>query len=303
MKVMLFLVAAPNVAKASFHNLQHEKLSFFSSSWSSGKHNLAHDSPRKCSPTSRIVLPKKPQQQPYLLFACTYKTTHLFNFLDDYKSEQEMGSENENGDTQSQFPPPICESEIHRVVFSTTAGDFIVSVDKALSPSGVTRFLQLVDDGFFQDQLLYRILPGFLIQFGVAAHPSMQSKWDPNQQQEQQSLASSTPACIPDEPNRATFKHGTLSFAGSGIDSRSCHMFIALEPYGENLGSASHETTLGWVEQQDLHVLDRLVANAENAGYCNQDMNFLQQRLATEGNNQVASEYPLLDRIMGCQRI
>lgn len=110
----------------------------------------------------------------------------------------------------------------------------------ANSPAGVDRLLQLVNEGFFSGQLLYRVIPGFLIQFGVAADPEVMSRWDAQK--------------LPDEPNRAPFRRGTLSFAGNGADSRSCHLFIALEPHGKRLGKASHETTLGWVDDNDLYV-------------------------------------------------
>ena len=211
----------------------------------------------------------------------------LFNFLDDFKSGQE-----EKVSDDPSFPPAICPSEIHRVRFCTTAGDFVIELDLSLSPSGVTRFLELVDDAFFTDQLLYRVDPGFVVQFGIASQPLMQAKWDPK--------IGAPVAPLPDEPNRAAFKAGSVSFAGSGVDSRSCHLFIALEPGARALGKASHETVLGNVEDEGMLVLEQLVKNREEKDYGN--LIDLQSSLAVQGN-EAAAEFPGIDRIIACGRI
>mmetsp|Transcript_33453 Transcript_33453/g.77144 ORF Transcript_33453/g.77144 Transcript_33453/m.77144 type:complete len:266 (-) Transcript_33453:530-1327(-) len=218
-------------------------------------------------------------------------TSPLFNFLDDFKNEQEYG--NPLGESTN-FPPAICPTEIHRIRFSTTAGDFTVRLDRSLSPSGVTRFLELVDDGFFVDQLLYRVDPGFVIQFGVASTPEMHSRWDPN-------VGAPVPP-LPDEPNRQEFSAGSVSFAGSGFDSRSCHIFIALEPGGATLGSASHETVLGSVESEDggMLAVENIVRNREETQYG--DLLGMQQALIREGNSALES-YSGIDRFIACGRM
>lgn len=221
----------------------------------------------------------------------------LYNFLDDYKAQSEgtsTGDEDFSSNSSSEFPPAVCPSEIYRIRFSTTAGDFTVRLDKALSPSGVTRFLELVDDGFFHDQVFYRVDPGFVIQFGVASHPEMQARWDPN--------AGAPVAPLPDEPNRQKFQAGSVSFAGSGMDSRSCHVFIALEPFGEELGSAPHETVLGQIEAEDggMMAVENIVRNREEKSYGN--LMDIQGSLVREGNAALEA-YPGVDRIIACGRI
>ena len=215
----------------------------------------------------------------------------LFNFLDDYK----MSREDENSEqSSSNFPPAICPSEIHRVRFSTTAGDFTIQLDRALSPSGVTRFLELVEDGIFTDQLIYRVEPGFVIQFGVASDPMKQHQWDPQ--------VGAPIAPIPDEPNRQQFRSGSVSFAGSGLNTRSCHIFIALEPGGTMLGEAPHETVLGNIETKDggMLVLDNIVQNRKDQGWGS--LLESQGALLREGNSALDA-YPGIDRIMACGRI
>ena len=116
------------------------------------------------------------------------------NFLDDFISGLSGGGD---------YPPAVVESKVTRLKFSTSAGDFTVEVDRALSPLGVDRLLELVASGFFENQILYRVIPGFLMQMGVAADPQLHAQWDQPEKR------------LPDEPNRAPFRRGTLSFAGS----------------------------------------------------------------------------------------
>lgn len=141
--------------------------------------------------------------------------------------------------------------------------------------------MELVSDGFFTDMLLYRVIPGFLVQFGVAADPKVQAKWQD--------------ARIPDEPNQVNFKGGTLSFAGAGENSRSCHLFVALSPNGNSLGKAKHETTLGHIKE--VEVFEKVASNFRATGY--PDTGSLQGALVSQGN-AAAAKYPKLDRILQC---
>ena len=164
----------------------------------------------------------------------------------------------------------------------TPPPQFRIKLEAGNAPMGVRRFIELVNDEFFTDMLLYRVIPGFLVQFGVASNPETQAKWNA--------------ATIKDEPNRVPFRRGTLSFAGAGTDSRSCHLFVALEPNGLQLGNAPHEATLGHVENPE--VFETVASNFEASGY--PDLGELQAKLV-EGGNDVAAEYPKLDRILSAE--
>ena len=184
-----------------------------------------------------------------------------------------------------EYPPPTAPSDTRRVRFSTTAGQLTVELDRALSPAGVDRFLALVGDRFFDGQLLYRVVPGFVVQFGIAADPALTAKWAAEPQ-------------LADEPNRSPFRRGSLSFAGNGVGSRTHHLFFALEPHGEELGGAPHETTLGWVDEADLYALEQIVSNHAMAGY--EDTGHLATTLFEQGN-MAAMEYPGLGFIERCE--
>eukprot|EP00929_Paragymnodinium_shiwhaense_P037702 TRINITY_DN20041_c0_g2_i3.p1 TRINITY_DN20041_c0_g2~~TRINITY_DN20041_c0_g2_i3.p1 ORF type:complete len:239 (+),score=42.94 TRINITY_DN20041_c0_g2_i3:65-718(+) len=171
----------------------------------------------------------------------------------------------------------------YEVLCSTTAGNMTVELTDTWSPKGVERFLELVEAEVFDGQLFYRVVPGFLLQFGVAADPEVHKVWQRK--------------TIEDEPRLRDFEHGTLSFAGSGVNSRSCHMFIALEPNGVRLGMMPHETPIGKVTE-GLEVLDAIVSNFRSSGYG--DLTPLQGRLGADGNVAL-KKYDKLDQISYCR--
>jgi peptidyl-prolyl cis-trans isomerase A (cyclophilin A) len=104
--------------------------------------------------------------------------------------------------------------ESYRAKFRTTKGEFIVEVNKAWAPLGADRFYNLVKIGFFKDAAFFRVLDGFVVQFGINADPEVNRLW-------RQARVSDDPV---KRPNRA----GTITFATSGPDSRTTQLFINL---------------------------------------------------------------------------
>lgn len=176
--------------------------------------------------------------------------------------------------------PPNAGEGIKKVTCQTTKGNFSIVLHREWAPRGHDRFLELVEAGFFDNQLVYRALPGFLVQFGVAADPAVQARWSDNR--------------IPDDPQQnIPFKRGTVSFAGSGADSRSCHVFISLEPHGQGLGGADHERPFGRIEDP----AQQRVIESFFSGYG--DLTSIQGEMVRAGN-AAAARYPLLDTIERC---
>ena len=80
------------------------------------------------------------------------------------------------------------------VKFETTKGDFVVRFTRAWAPLGAARMHELVESGFFNDAAFFRVVPGFVVQFGINGDPQVQSKWrDMN---------------FPDDPVRESNKRG-----------------------------------------------------------------------------------------------
>src|SRR6476620_12450065 len=88
--------------------------------------------------------------------------------------------------------------------FETTKGDFDIEVTRNLSPKAADRLYQLIKHGYFDNGIFYRVVPGFVAQFGNT-DTLMMNQW--------------RKVRIPDEPVRQSNTRGTISFASSGKDS------------------------------------------------------------------------------------
>jgi peptidyl-prolyl cis-trans isomerase A (cyclophilin A) len=96
--------------------------------------------------------------------------------------------------------------------FTTSAGDFVVEVTRDFSPHGADRFYNLVKEGFFDGQRFFRVVPGFVVQFGIHGDPQISAVW--------------RDANIPDDPVQTTNARGTLTFATAGPNTRTTQLFI-----------------------------------------------------------------------------
>src|SRR6202142_3773276 len=66
---------------------------------------------------------------------------------------------------------------IFKAKFTTTAGDFVVEVHRAWAPLGADRFYNLVSNGYFTNASFFRVMPGFVVQFGLSANPAVNKVW------------------------------------------------------------------------------------------------------------------------------
>lgn len=104
--------------------------------------------------------------------------------------------------------------EVYDAKFTTTKGDFVVRVTRAWAPQGADRFYNLVKNGFFDGASFFRVVPGFVVQFGLSAHPQVSQAWQA--------------ARIQDDPVKQSNKRGYITFATGGPDTRTTQMFINL---------------------------------------------------------------------------
>jgi len=98
--------------------------------------------------------------------------------------------------------------------FTTTKGDFVVEVTRAWSPLGADRFDNLVKYHFFDGAAFFRVLPGFVAQFGLSAKPEISRVW--------------ANATIKDDPVTQSNLEGYLTFATAGPNTRTTQVFINL---------------------------------------------------------------------------
>jgi peptidyl-prolyl cis-trans isomerase A (cyclophilin A) len=99
-----------------------------------------------------------------------------------------------------------------KVRLKTSAGDVVLLVHRDWAPLGADRFYNLVKNGFYDDTRIYRVLDGFMAQFGMNGDPRVNMAWRNK--------------VIVDDPVSQTNRRGTMSFAKGGPHSRTTEVFI-----------------------------------------------------------------------------
>jgi peptidyl-prolyl cis-trans isomerase A (cyclophilin A) len=105
----------------------------------------------------------------------------------------------------------------YKVQFSTTRGDFVVTVTRSWSPLGADRFYNLVKHHFYDNASFFRVLPNFMAQFGISAYPAVNAVWEN--------------ADIKDDPVTQSNTRGYVTFATGGPNTRTTQVFIN---FGDN---------------------------------------------------------------------
>lgn len=159
-----------------------------------------------------------------------------------------------------------------RVAFTTSRGTFVVQANRAWAPRGVERFHRLVGEGFFDENRFYRVLPGFIAQWGANDDPKRNKAWE------------SSP--LPDDGAPRHNARGTVSFAHLGPGTRTHQLFVNLKD-NANLDREGFAPVGRVVE--GMSVVDSLYADyGEDVRY---------QLVATLGNKYLARMFPKLDYI------
>eukprot|EP00571_Detonula_confervacea_P008095 CAMPEP_0172319040 /NCGR_PEP_ID=MMETSP1058-20130122/36613_1 /TAXON_ID=83371 /ORGANISM="Detonula confervacea, Strain CCMP 353" /LENGTH=311 /DNA_ID=CAMNT_0013033983 /DNA_START=47 /DNA_END=982 /DNA_ORIENTATION=+ len=94
------------------------------------------------------------------------------------------------------------------------------------APLAADRFKQLIELGFYKDCPFFRVLPGYIAQFGVSANPDLNKEWMYCDTAAGEEVVKLCKQPLPDEPRTQPNKRGTLSFATSGKNTRRTQIFI-----------------------------------------------------------------------------
>lgn len=168
--------------------------------------------------------------------------------------------------------------DVYRVVFGTSEGPVTVEVRRSWAPRGADRLYNLARHGFFEGGRFFRVVEGFVAQFGLSGRPEVDRTWRAQP--------------IPDDSVRRSNTRGTLTFASAGEDTRTTQLFINLADNGrlDGMGFAPVGEVVGGMSN-----VDSLYAGYGDAPPRGQGPS--QGRILEEGNAYLASEYPELDSI------
>src|SRR6201988_5032547 len=64
----------------------------------------------------------------------------------------------------------------YKVTFDTSKGPFVVEVHRDWAPNGADRFYNLVKNGFYNNTRFFRVISGFMVQFGINGDPAISSQ-------------------------------------------------------------------------------------------------------------------------------
>jgi len=166
----------------------------------------------------------------------------------------------------------------YKAKFDTSKGVFVIEVTRAWAPQGADRFYNLVKNGFFDNTRFFRVIPNFMVQFGISGDPALNTKW--------------RVARIPDDKPAQSNTRGMVTFATSGPNARTTQVFI-------NFKNNSRLDALGFAPfgkvVSGMNVVDAL--NGEYGEGAPDGRGPDQMRLQTEGNAYLAKDFPRMDFI------
>lgn len=163
--------------------------------------------------------------------------------------------------------------------FTTTKGVFVVELHRDWAPNGVDRFFNLVRHGFYDGVKFFRVLDGFMAQFGIHRDPSIQQHW--------------RTASLVDDPVIESNTRGRLTYANTGTpNSRSTQLFIN---FGDNSRLDNLRFTPIGEVVEGMDVVEQLYSGY-GEGYP-RGPGPDQAQIQMRGNEYLEADYPLLDAV------
>lgn len=163
----------------------------------------------------------------------------------------------------------------YKVRFDTTRGQFTITVTRAWAPLGADRFYNLVKHHFYDDAAFFRVVPGFVVQFGISGHSQVSAAWKHTD--------------IQDDPVTQTNKRGYITFATAGPNTRTTQVFINLKDNArlDQMGFAP----FGVVDGNGMNVVEMMYEGYGDASAPDQDA------LEKRGNAYLKQGWGKLDYI------
>jgi len=164
----------------------------------------------------------------------------------------------------------------YKARFDTSKGVFVIDVQREWAPVGADRFYNLVKNGFFDDNRFFRVISGFMVQFGINGNPQVSAPWRNAQ--------------IKDDPVKQSNKRGFITFATAGPNSRTTQVFV-------NFGDNARLDTMGFAPfgqvSTGMNVVDQLYSDYGEGAPRGRGPD--QGRIQQEGNAYLTKEFPNMD--------
>ncbi|MFA9387167.1 MAG: peptidylprolyl isomerase [Methyloceanibacter sp.] len=166
----------------------------------------------------------------------------------------------------------------YKAKFDTSKGTFVIEVHRAWAPNGADRFYNLVKSGYYNDVRFFRVIKGFMVQFGISGNPDLNAVW--------------REARIPDDDVTESNQRGYVSFATGGPNTRTTQVFIN---FGNNSGLDGQGFSPFGQVVSGMNVVEALYGGyGEGAPRGNGPD---QGRLQGRGNAYLNADFPKLDYI------
>ncbi|MGH6767904.1 MAG: peptidylprolyl isomerase [Xanthobacteraceae bacterium] len=166
----------------------------------------------------------------------------------------------------------------YKARFDTSKGAFVLELHRDWAPNGADRFYNLVKNGFYNNVRFFRVIGGFMVQFGISGDPQISAKW--------------REARIADDPVRQSNARGYITYAMAGPNTRTSQVFIN---FGNNSGlDAQNFAPFGRVIS-GMNVVDSLYSGYGEGAPRGRGPD--QGRIQAEGNAYLAKSFPRLDYV------
>jgi peptidyl-prolyl cis-trans isomerase A (cyclophilin A) len=167
---------------------------------------------------------------------------------------------------------------VYKAKFDTSKGVFVLDVHRDWAPNGADRFYNLVKNGFYDNVRFFRVIKGFMVQFGISGDPKISAPW--------------REAKLKDDPVIQSNRRGYITYAMAGPNTRTTQVFIN---FGEN-GSLDSQgfSPFGRVVS-GMEVVDKL--NAEYGEGAPRGRGPDQSRMQMEGNAYLTKDFARLDYV------
>lgn len=162
-----------------------------------------------------------------------------------------------------------------QVKFETTKGDFVMDVTRAWAPNGADRFYNLVRHHFYDNMVIFRVVPGFVVQFGISSYPPVNAAWRGD--------------TITDDPVKQSNKRGFVTFAMAGPNTRTTQIFINFKD--DSFLDSKGFTPFATVNKEGMKIVEKLYD-----GYADNPTNE-QGAIQEQGKAFLDKHYPKLDLI------